>query len=292
MGHHELRRRRHAGPEQQFRVVRRQHGLVRHDALNDFRSVAEFADFRIELFAGIGIDAEVGFLTFTDLADIGFVHIHLNLHLPEIFGDRKQNGRLQRRGHRLTRLDIAAQDDAGDGRADERLLEIGFAESKIGAGCGHIRLGAFGGGQGPLERGVGGLELLDRTGLARGQLLFAIIFEAGLLDAGLGLANLGFRGLELGARTVDRRSELLRVELRQRLSRGYGTVVVHEDPADDARQFARDLDFVGRLHRAGCGHSHRQIAFRRRLGDVAHAVCGISATEQRIEEQCGTGCKP
>ncbi len=108
MGDNDLRRRRHAGPQEQFGIVRRENGLIGDNALDDFGAVTQLPNLGGEGFIGMGIDREARLLPFTHAADVGLIYVDLNLHLRKILGDGEQHGGLKRRGHRLARLDDAA----------------------------------------------------------------------------------------------------------------------------------------------------------------------------------------
>ncbi len=69
--------------------------LVGHDALDGLGRVANVADGGGEFAIRERIDAERRGLADLDLADIGFVDVDLQLHLPQVLGDREQHRRLQ-----------------------------------------------------------------------------------------------------------------------------------------------------------------------------------------------------
>ena len=273
----------HAGAQQQRSVVGGEHRLVGYDALYDLRAEAQLADRRLELAVGIGVDGERCLLSLLDLADVGLVDVDLDFHLLEVFGDGEQDRRLQRRGDGLAGIDIARQHDAVDRRDDARLLEIGFVERELGGRDADIGLG------GGLRRvrtvigRLGRVEILLRAGLAREQRFLAIIGQPRFLDGGLGLLDLGARGEQLGARAVDRCLELVGIELGQHVADLDHRVVVDQHLADRARQLARYVDLVGRLHRPGRGHDDRQIAPGRRLGDIAQRAAAPAAAKDSIE---------
>jgi hypothetical protein len=69
----------------------------------------------------------------------------------------------------------------------------------------------------------------------------------------------------LRANAFDRGLELVHVELGEHLARFHRTVVVDQDLADGAGQFAGDVDLGDRLRRPGGGDEDGQVAARDRL---------------------------
>ena len=92
-------------------------------------------------------------------ADIGLVHVHLQLELRKVLGQREKHGRLERGGHGLPRLDRAPQNHAVDRRADDRLRQIGASHIQRGLRLGDGRLGAGLVGPGAGEGGLGRFHL-------------------------------------------------------------------------------------------------------------------------------------
>ncbi len=99
-------------------------------------------------------------LTDLDLADIGFVDIDPQLHVPQVLGDDEQHRRLQRGSHDLAGIDIARQNDAVDRRTDASLDKIDLVQPQVGFGHLDIGEGARMRRERPIIGGLGEVEIL------------------------------------------------------------------------------------------------------------------------------------
>ena len=59
-----------------------------------------------------------------DLADVGFVDLHEDLHAGEVFGDEEEAGGVEAGDDGLADVDAAVDDDAGDGGFDGAVDEV------------------------------------------------------------------------------------------------------------------------------------------------------------------------
>ena len=68
-----------------------------------------------------------------DAADVGLVDVGVDLHLGQVLRDREQRGGLQAGRDGLPHVHGARDDDAVDGGADDRVLEVelGLAQSRL-----------------------------------------------------------------------------------------------------------------------------------------------------------------
>src|SRR4030095_2579209 len=73
---------------------------------------------------GISVDREPGLLPYLDLPNIRFVDMRVDTHLTEIVSNGKQRRRLHADGDGLPKFYAAPDDDAGDGGADDSVLEV------------------------------------------------------------------------------------------------------------------------------------------------------------------------
>ena len=283
--HDDLGGRRHAGPDQQFGIVDRQHRLVGDDALHDLGAEADVADAGGKLAVRIGIDAERRLLTDPDLADIGLVDVDLQFHVAQVLGDHEQDRRLQRRGDDLTGIDAALQDDAVDRRADAGLGEVDLVEPQIGFD--HLDLG---------ERAgvLRNRPVIGRLGSSRSLMVEAPLVSNSFLRSysarfssivAAVSATLARAASSLARNAVDRGLELVGVELGERLADLHRAVVVDMNLADGAGQLARYVDLRDRLRGAGRRDDDGQVAANGRFGDVARSGLIVPQRPYRIDSR-------
>ena len=117
----------------------------------------------------VGGDAEGGFLAFPYFADIGLVHIHVQFHLGQVLGQGEEHRGGKGRGHGLSGLDAAGEDDTVDRRPDDRFGEVRLVGLERGLGLGDRRLGAGFIGLGPVEGRFCRIQLRLRGNLALAQ---------------------------------------------------------------------------------------------------------------------------
>ena len=72
----------------------------------------------------MGIDREGRLLADANLADIGLVDFRFDLHLMKVAGDNEQGLGFKARRERLPLIDVAADDNAVDRRADGGAIQV------------------------------------------------------------------------------------------------------------------------------------------------------------------------
>ena len=117
----------------------------------------------------VGGDGERGLLPFPDLADVGLVHIHVQVHLGQVLRQREEHRGGEGGGHGLSGLDAAGQDDAVDRRTDHRLGQVRLVRLEDGLGLGDRRRGAGRVGLGAGERRLRRIDLRLRGELSLAQ---------------------------------------------------------------------------------------------------------------------------
>ena len=197
--------------------------------------------------------------------------------MTEVFGHGEQRDGLQRGGHRIAGLHRAGQHHAVDGRADGGLGEVGLVGAQGGLGLHHR--GACGGlgGHGPVQCGLGGVQVGGGGHLATRQathFLQALQGHARFLHRGLGLQHRGPGALQRALRELDLVLELGAVQFHHHLALAHAVVHVHQHLGHGAGEFAADVDRAGGLQRAIGRDVQGQIAARQGLGDVARCLLG------------------
>ena len=277
----DLRRGRHARAQAEVVVVDDEHRRVGDDVGRGRGAVGHARHVGGVITPGPGIDRERRRLPVVHAADVGFVDIDLELHLPQVFGDLEERGHLQRRRHRLAGLDRALQHDAVDGGTNRGLRQVGAIGVERRTRLGHRRRGTLPAGLGAGERGLAGVHLGLRRHLAgrqREHLAQAVERRRGLLHRGVGLRQLRFRRHQRRLGAADSILQLRRVELGQYLALLDARVVVDEHGVDQARQLRADVDGVRGSEGAGRRDLHMEAAARGRLGHVpGPADAGVAA---------------
>ncbi len=149
---------RHPGPQGEVGVGHLEDRFVGHDARGRGGAVAGLGDLRREGAVRVGGHGEGRLLPLPDLADVGLVHVHVEVHPGQVFGQAEEHRGCEGGGHGLPGLDAAGEDDAVDRRADHRLGEVRFVRLEDGLGLGDRRRGAGGVG---LGAGEGRLRRID-----------------------------------------------------------------------------------------------------------------------------------
>ncbi len=206
----------------------------------------------------MGVHREGGLLPGLDLADVGLVHRHLELHLRQVVGDGEEGRRRQRGGHRLAHVDVARDDDALDRRLDGGVAQVGL--HALQGGPGRRASGAV-----LVEGRARGVDLDLRHHAAGLQRVDARAVALGLPHPHVGLDQLGLRLLHLGAQERG-------VELRQHLPAAHAVVEVRVQGGDGAADLAAHQDGRHRLDGAGRRHLHADVPALHGLGPVARLV--------------------
>ena len=228
-------------------------------------------------------------LALCDLADVSLVDARVHLHPRQVLGDDEERRRRHAGRHRLADVHVAGDDDAVNGRRDDRVIEVHAILIERAARLGHLRFRRPQRGLGLPHRGLRGFEIgrgneLRLQELVRPLQLQLRVFEgdARALDVGLqpGHGRFGLIDLRLQQRRIEPRDDLalpdLRVEVGiQRLNRAghLGAHLHGRDGLERARGFdgfhhvaARDLG----------GHELRRFA----LGGCLE-IRGVSGRDHR-----------
>ena len=232
---------------------------------------------------------ETGLLALLHLAHVGLVHVHLQLHAAQVFGEGEQHRGGHRGGHRLAGLDLAGEHHAVDGRVDGGLGEADLVSGQQGPGRGHAGLRGLLVGDGPQRRGLAGVELGLGGHLAAGEprhLLQPGQAGGGLGHRGPGLADPRLGGGDLGLGLAHLVTQLGGIEAGEHLALLHPVVHIHKNGFDDARQLAAHIHRVGGLQVAVGRHVDDQLALTHGLGEVARAVVAVAA-DQGPGEQPG-----
>ena len=121
----------HAREELQVRIREVDDRVVGDDVLHRRRVHADLAHDALERSpSGKASTLNVTGLPRLDAADVGLVHLGVDLHLRQVLRDREDRRRLQRGGDGLADVDVARDDDAVDRRADHRVVEIGARDRR------------------------------------------------------------------------------------------------------------------------------------------------------------------
>ncbi len=115
----------HAGQEAAVRVPRVDDHSVGHDICGLLAQLADLHDGALEALAGEGVDREDDGIAIVDAADIGLDHVGLDLDLREVCGDGEEFRDRLRGLYGLANLDLAAENDAVDGRTNLGALQLG-----------------------------------------------------------------------------------------------------------------------------------------------------------------------
>ena len=123
----------HAGLQEEFRIGYVHDDVVGRDVLDTDRDLAYLPYGPLEHAVRECVNAEVRSFSVSQIADIRFAHVGIDLHLRQVLGDQKQRRRLKAGGDGLADVDIARdhravnrRDDVGIVEIDLRLLEVGL----------------------------------------------------------------------------------------------------------------------------------------------------------------------
>ena len=191
-----------------------------------------------EVTRAVCVHGETHLLAHFHPRDIRFGNRRLDLHLRQVAGDGEQGGGLERGGDGLPDINLAADDDARDRRANDRKSEIGAI---LADRC--LRRGDLRG---------------RRTG--RGQRRLIILLADEILPPKLGgAARIGFGkcclGLHIGEASFALRqpgAKQLRVQLQQHLALRHPIVEIDIEFFHRAGDLRPDIDHTHRVDRAVC----------------------------------------
>ena len=110
-------------------------------------------------------------MSFRDAADVGFGHGDDEFHLPQVFRDGEEFRSGEGGGDGLADLELAEQDGAVDGRADDGLFEVALVRLHVRLGFSDRGLRAFQVGLRAFHGGLRGVHVRFRGRLAAAQLV-------------------------------------------------------------------------------------------------------------------------
>jgi hypothetical protein len=123
------------GTEPQVRVRRVDDDRVGDDVLHGRRGLADLLDDAVERAAGNASTLNVArWSGRTRPMSVSSIATG-DLHLRQVLGDREQRRRVEARGDRLARVDLARDHDAVDRRGDRGLLEVVLREASAASRC-------------------------------------------------------------------------------------------------------------------------------------------------------------
>ena len=120
----ELHVRRQVRQQLAVGVVRSDLHRVGDDVLRHRGVQADLAHLAVKHLAGEGVHGERDGLAGMDVADVGLVDGHPDLHPRQVLGDQEQARRVQAGDHGLADVDAAVDDDALDRRLDGAVAEV------------------------------------------------------------------------------------------------------------------------------------------------------------------------
>ncbi len=288
----DLRRGGHARAQLELIVGHLEDGEVGHHVVLGLGAQADPGHLGREVLAGPGIHVEHRLLAGVHLAHIGLVHVHLQFHAAQVFGDGEQHRGCHGSGHGLTRLHLAGQHHPVDGGAHGGLGEADFVATEFGPGREHRRFGGLLVGHGAQGGGLCRVQIRPGGNLAArkpGQFLEAGQIGLGFHHGGLALGHLGLGRGQAGAGLAYLILEFGSIQPGHHLAFAHTVVHLHQHAFEHAGKFAAHIHLGRGVEGAGGVHPDHQFALLDGLGAKNGPLGAAVPAQQGHQPQAGKG---